>query len=528
MSRLTLFALSAGACALAVVFFILSAHESAMRQFYADALWQYGISTDVSVGGRTLSVHSGQVTDQGKVINGRDALNALQISYARTLAERSPLFALPGTSPSDLSYAVSELRKTSDRLAELQQDPAAASRIRTSLYPLDSLNAAALTEEARLDFLQNPDRSREIVYERSVRKQSSAFLTDLRKFRNSVSVIIPDTAQSYIAADRVVSKNNILIALDRIESGAQMTILALNARALCLNGFVSHCSAQDLSLPSLPEEEAVAYDGESIHRARDNTRFYGGITDTQVLRNAPIIALTKSTCTEDTPSPPLFVTFDRGSDIGVPPQSRVIFVGDIRFVKISEYGDLPFYKDLHSRGIEYVLSPPLLHYECMDEGHDITTVLSTRMVLKDSTSTVLYESDAIRQANNLARSGDPEGIHMVLAIKNNSTQIDQLLRDISWSESRNLALITDGLRPDLDATNLFFSRSGFVSLFASNNPSYVGNISLFPRASIPVSKQPYQYLSQVHSEDVEAKLMQDVSNYIILHIKDLLKQPIPV
>lgn len=501
---------------------VTAREQSIAKQFFFEALRAHTIITDVLVDGRTVSVRSGEVTYQGETVTGATRFAAMRLAYARTLAERSPLFALPGTSPSALTYAVHELQQTANQLANIKNDAASADLIRGSLYPLDFLGKASDAEAARIAFIHTSDTVHEEAYYEAVRKEFTSYILGIHNFRTSVAQVVPDTTPPYMAAGKLVSKEAILSGLQNMEMRAKKTKEVFDTRITCLRGHTSRCNQQDLSLPSLSVSEPGHIDAESLKRARAIQSFFASIAGNIQLRDAPLIVLSKSVCTAATPSPPIFVVIDSKVSPGVPMRVRPMFVGDIRFIKIGEYGNLPFYQDLRSQGIEFVLSPPLLHYECMDEGRDFAAILSTQTILQSSSSTVLYEADAIRAANARSASGDPDGIAQSLAIKYNSTQFDQSLRDITWAEQENLNLTKDGLRPDLDITNLFFSRSGFASLFAVDNPSFVGDIMLFPSAFIPPSQQPYLYDSQLPPGVQKSKLREDIRKYVILHLKGLI------
>src|SRR3989344_4163104 len=85
---------------------LIGSDQRHAEKFFSDALRTYDISADVGVDGRRLEVRAGAVSLNGAPAAGALSLEALRLTYARTLAERNPLFALPGTSPSDLAYAV--------------------------------------------------------------------------------------------------------------------------------------------------------------------------------------------------------------------------------------------------------------------------------------------------------------------------------------------------------------------------------------------------------------------------------------
>ncbi len=493
------------------------------EKFFSAALNTHDISTEVLVDGRRLSIRSGKVTLNGTVLTGLSAHEALRLGYARTIAERSPLFALPGTSPSDLTYAVNELQQTAYQLADIQKDAASSDFIRNSLYPIDFLHKAAKAEALRLEFIAAADLGREQAYYDAIDEEFSSYLLGIRNFRDGVIRMVPDQTPPFVAAGKFISKEAILSALVDIEERAKKTKKLFDARILCLRGRTSNCNPQDLQLPTLREQPTGTVPSDSIRAALSIKSIYANIGDDDQIRNAPLIALSQNVCAYNSPSPPIYVVAMPKIDSGAPALRRGIYMGDIRVININEYKDLPFYQSLQSKGIEFVLSPPLLHYECMDEARDLSAILFTENIMRESSSTasVYFQSDAIRIANDRARAGDSAGIQYVLSAQNHSTHFDQSLRDISWIERTNVNLNNNGAGTDLRTYNLFFSRSGFVSLFAVNNPSFVGDAALFDSLYVPSSEQPYLYYSSLSDGIKKNKLLQDMRSYVSLHLKHL-------
>lgn len=521
--RRAILCILSGLMFLALITVLMARGQSHTEQFYSDALRAYDISTEVLVSGRAVTIRMGVPSVEGVPATGTLSREAARLAYARTLVERNPLFAFPGTSPSDLAYAADELQATANQLADLQQGDERAVLIRTSLYPIEFLRKAAEAEKARLEFLAHTDSQNEKAYELAVRRETAAYLSTLHTFRDAVAVAVPDTAPAYIAAGKIVSKAGILSALDTMEAGLRASITLFEARTLCLRGIISHCNPTDLSLPSLEIPERNRIDAESLTRTRELQSVFARATGDVRLRDAPLIVLAKSACTSDIPGHPIFSIADTQVVPGVPARAQPFFAGDIRFIAVRLYDDVTFYQDLHSRGIDFVSSPPLLHYECMDEASDTSAILSTRKILSTSSSSVFYEADAIRAAHARAASGDPAGIGEALAIQYSSAQFDQLARGISWTEQKNMHVWKQGLRAGLDIPNIFLSRSGFVSLFATHNTSFFPhNLDLFPPSHVPISEQPYRYDSQIPVGPQKTKLRQDVETYMILHHKGLV------
>ena len=513
----------------AVIFFsfILTAREqSTAERFFFEALRSHDITADVLVDGRTVSVRSGEVTYQGETVTGAPAFAAMRLAYARTLAERSPLFALPGTLPSDLIYAVEELQQTANQLADIQKDAESADLIRSSLYPIDFLRKAAKAEAARIAFMHDSDTANEQAYYGAVREEFTAYILGIHNFRNGIIKTVPDTTPPYVAAGKLVSKEAILSAMGDIEARAKKTKRAFDARVMCLLGHTPRCNPQDLLVPTLPEPPADVSD-DSVRAALSIQAMYAHIVNHDGVRPSPLIVLSKSACVSDFPSPPIYYVAVPELQSDIPPIRRGIYIGDIRLIDIREYGNLPFYRDLQSRGIEFVLSPPLPHYECMEGARDLSAILFTEDIMQEasSTSRVYYQSEAVGIANALARTGDPDGVQYVLSAQNHSAHFDQSLRSISGVEQMNVNLVKSGVEAELKTYNLFFSRSGFESLFAVGNPSFVGDVSLFEPISLDRSKGPYVYYSNFPDGEKKNKILQDIRSYISLHLENRPRTP---
>jgi hypothetical protein len=246
------------------------------------------------------------------------------------------------------------------------------------------------------------------------------------------------------------------------------------------------------------------------------------------VRGAPLYVLERSVCTTDAPGTPTYVLAIVSPDMqqDIPPRMRGIYVGDIRLIEIRKLGDLGFYRDLEARGIRYVLSPPLLHYECMDEALDYAAIFATQLAVEagGSAPSVRYEADGIAIANEHASSGRPEDMGLALAFRYNSARTDQIIRNMAWSERANAELVREGVEADLDVSNLFFSRSGFVSLFMAHNSSFAGDdLTTFAPANIPPSAYPYTYYSSLTAPDERAKALADIRDYILLHLDAVYK-----
>lgn len=518
-------------CALVAVVLIwalLSSWENMQVRFFQNALATHAINITVQLDGHNISFAQGKVSTLG--LSKSENLRALRLAYAATLAARSPLFALPGTNPDDLRYATAQLRLQALELAALQTDTQLANLVRDNLYPVDFLDAAADAEAARVTFITNPREETMQEYDRALEQEVSLYRRTLDQFEHAARQALKPNMPPYVAAGKLVSRERILGGIQTLRSGFNGMDTVRVRRALCIRGVVYFCSTTDLKTPTIPEVPTHKLTEEEVRAAQENRDLYieslrPGL-EGEILRGAPVYALSKAVCAPDSPGSPTYVLAVGSSTPSIPARMRGVYVGDIRLIDIHKLATLPFYSDLQSRGVEYVLSPPLLHYECMDEVLDYSAIFSTQLVMdaEQQTPTVRYESDAIALANTLAQDGKSEHLSFALSFLYHSARMDRVARDIVWSERANSELVREGIAADLDATNLFFSRSGFVTLFMAHNRSFVGpDISLFEDASVPRSAYPYTYYSTLTSPVEKTQIIKDVKFYIQLHLDAIRK-----
>jgi hypothetical protein len=162
----------------------------------------------------------------------------------------------------------------------------------------------------------------------------------------------------------------------------------------------------------------------------------------------------------------------------------------------------------------------------MDEALDYAAIFATQLALEagGSAPLVRYEADGVAIANERVSSGRPEDMGLALAFRYHSARTDQIIRNIAWAERANAELVREGVEADLDVSNLFFSRSGFTSLFMAHNPSFVGDgLTTFAPANIPPSAYPYTYFSTLTSPEERAKALVDIQEYIRLHLDAVYK-----
>lgn len=137
-------------------------------------------------------------------------------------------------------------------------------------------------------------------------------------------------------------------------------------------------------------------------------------------------------------------------------------------------------------------------------------------MLDRETPEILLESRAIMRANEIARKGD---FDPALSRLYSSADVDQIVREIVWSETASMRLLDAGLTTGLNASNLFFSRSGFSSLFMAWNPSFVGEVDLFEAAGERIDRVPFGYVSDIDSPDLRRTVIEDIRAYVLLHVE---------
>jgi hypothetical protein len=544
------------ACVLAIVFcsalILLERKVPRIDQrYYANALKAASTTQSVVVKGIAYTVEKGDVYRSGAIVAGGEATAPLLIAYEKTVAERSPLIALPGTDPDRLDLAIRELEETSQELAAVQKDAGRQALVENSLYPIDFLQKASALERARQAFLASGSDTDASVYEKDAAEASQAFQSDLDKYQHGFALTVPTSAPPYVMLKNYATYESVVASLAQLRAGMQETADALNKRAQCFSGVASACRAQDIALPALtiPTTPAVspnlvAQVNERLLRAPLKEKLEG--TD---LSQEPYMELSDPGCVPDPSAPQLFLLriapFAGGATYKNP-----LMLTDDRLVDATKQENIPFFKFFADRGVTYVTSTAFLYYECVNYTRDsgrllgmdavrtyaLDTPLSGSLSKQDpelvalgrifssqaqpitENDTTLYASlvEQAAYAGAIPRSNAKQAFDLALGVQDGSAEYDSQILNIAQIEQTNVRLYKEGVPVGLDAPDLFYTRSALTTLFMAANPSVSGtHEDLYPEASAP-EDQPYLYYSSL-SPQGKIQANNDQEFYFLLH-----------
>lgn len=480
-------------------------------------------------------------------------LKVFGLAYEKALARRSPLFSLAGTDPDELGRSVDKLEATKEGLATMQPDERSSTLVDQDLFPIEFLRSAAQLERDRLAFLATGNAADGKTYEKRFFETVRLYQKELDAYERGFREIVPEDERKYAAGNVLITREGILHALSTLRRSVESTAARQYARSRCSAGDTRACNASDLEAPTVEIPPARDVSAASRELSLDIRRIVADVRRTSTLfKNDPSILLSTSVCTGDIPGDPIF--FVNSPTAQVPdPSFRPLYVGNIRFVQASEYRKVGFFGTLDDLGVDYINTPPLLHYTCSGYGRDFSMVHWVRevrtMALKERVSSfatddvkkelediersfteigaLTRESDAARYVKllvedvpNVPPPLKARAESFALARKNNTAAYEQVVKSIADIEAANVRVKKKGLPADLDAPYLFFFRSSPVPLFMGDNVSATGTHEpLFESNRLNPEDEPYVYYSDlVKIPGQRAKVIRDMTAYRDMHV----------
>ncbi len=545
--RLTRRILIVGVLVVAAIVGMYSGYAYAVS-FYASALADTHMYEVVNINNSSYTVDRGAVTQNGKSISGWSAFRALRLAYEKALAERSPVLALPGVNPDKLLSALVLLKDQQENLALSQKDADEASLVRTSLYPIQFLESAAVLEQARQKFIATGDVTDVVRYRRLLKSTLRTYKDDLEQFRSAFQTVVSSTTPAYGTDTYIIDYPGMARAFAMLEDGIGKMKSVLRMRTLCMRGITFACNPDDISLPDTQDRSQEARPDLSM--THDVTALYKAAGF--LISDEPAITLTTSSCIpSNTPATFSFIRYaNTASDHYFAP----LFTGDILFIQSALYRPEPFYRYFYDRGINYVPVDPLTYYECPESARDFASALSIleiiRFAKEHDVSRYLADSDAshIRSLRNrllgtmvhehdateyiatlrvtLPSTGATESLHQTLdalslSLSYKTAGLTELISTIVQFESGNRVIAERGVAFDVSARNLFYIRSGFGSLFLITTPAVLNpSTSPFRRNGMAKSKKPYVQYSEINmTPATRTAIRKDMSFFWETHIR---------
>lgn len=529
------------------------AHATRAIAFFSRALENAHVYETVDVNGILYTVQSGTVLRENKPVEGLGTLTALKLAYAAAVVRRNPLFSLAGTDPQLLRTGTENLAKVEDDFIPLQATRKERNTIH-ALYPLHFLHSLALSEEARLAFLEHPSALTENAYEKAQYDTAQAYLQDMRDFRNAFLKIVPSYSEKYGVWGGTVSRDSLQTSMVGLVRQVEATKDMLLERHACFAGYTFLCNTNDISLPLLSSEKSGQ--DVSLSLLQELRSLYAHVTGSAAFETEPVVLLQHATCISDASVPPLLLLHSQLLPDGVH-ILNVQFLGDGYFQDATTYADsIPYFAYYAAHDVRYVKHSIFNNYQCPTFGADFGLAAALQKTIeasqRDPFSMYASGNDARRLKElekKLAKQGRdfiPEtdirsyintalsifdttadvreldrAIALANMVRNRSADMGQMLAGIASLEKNIQRLQSEGVPFSLDASYLFLARSGFFSLFMGGNESVTGTyISPYEAGTLASSSMPFVRYSTMDS-GAKQKVLEDMRFYITLHSADL-------
>lgn len=530
--KTALFALCAGGLALLAIGLLWRAPSS---EFFADALREAHVQTDVVVSGRVYNVADGRVTrDDGGTPSRLVALKALRIAYAQSAARASPLLDISGTDPAALRASVRELSRAVIAISERQPTAREVFLVRASLYPLAFLDSLADVAEARARFLASGS-------DIDAGRYHAALDAALAEGRRSAQIFQNAHAEMTRARRDALASAGGTIVPEAVDAAKATVILrfdearaAHTARLRCLRGKEGACDVGDIT-PALYGRQAVQRaNSATTPIMREVEQIREEALDELVSADGYTIMATYSPCFALLPPPYYF-------DAGVG-NYRPQFVGDIIFHPASSdsSGTMKYLHDEY--GIDYVPSNHAVFYTCPEFQNDIgiiSAVLAVAQFARSHPDVLQAQRSDLLSTNGIVRAGDAwrylrDGLDLddgylrlpaedqdafltlVHMMNNRTADLDVLVRQIAQVLRTDIEIHDGGAPFDITAAKLFLTHSAFPSLFLAFNPS-AGETSVHIRrqsaGDIAAFNQSSILYSQIRGHIPREKIISDIEAF---------------
>lgn len=470
------------------------------------------------------------------------------VAYAREFAERAPLLALPGVDLAHFDESITLLETAASRLAEAQDTDAERLDVARALYPLSFLRAALGLEEARRAFLVSGAADDLRTYDQAQRSVLAALRRDLSAFERAFRRQVPGSDGRHVVADKYVDRDALLTAFAAMRREIAKTEREMLVRRLCAIGLTG-CAIPPLPA-DVPQGEEAGNEDALIGRARRVRSLTADIFEQPEILREPIIVTEGSDCFRPG-EPGAFFLYDEHMPEEYPNARRTALASDMRFLRTERFPQVPLYRLLAKRGVEFVLASPLLHYACMDLGADLGRVSAIRAVRDTALASplsgaasqgartelsrleaalagdIVREADArsyLDAARALAARGELTPVastdvsELILGLALGTPGLPDALILFAKTELLDADANRRGIPSDLSAENLFFSRSGFELTFMTHNPSiFQTSPFALERAHVPESREPYAYLSKLpDTPAMRRTLIEDAHEFVAL------------
>lgn len=513
--------------------------------FFANALTEKSVPETVVVQDEMYLVKNGEVFQNDTAVEGKRALQALRLAYAKTIAKQNPPLALPGVNLENYNAALLELETVRNAIVDLQNTEKAKTAIREGLYPIDFLHATLDTEKKRRRFIATGSDTDARAYHHALVRSTQIHQKNLEHFKKMFVESVPIDVPRYGTANYVVSRDEIIASIGAIAERIQRMQHTIVNTQKCMHGLTAFCKEEYLNTPTLAEYPKPLIDSSDlalIAQAREFYKQIGLSTESE-----PLVILSGSSCVHAQTAPPVFTFWhDTAGNIGV------AAIGNPRFAKVEAGDHIPFFEYFKERGVSYAAGKEFNHYNCLNIGEDVGRIFATKHTARYAAqkplstyvpaeqedefknleqafaSGVIYESDAVAylklgmslaKADTIPRNIQNDIRDLMLQFHSRSAGLAWVVENIVYSESRNVFLVKSGFDPALtEAPHVFYTRSAYLPLNMMHNPLFGETVALFDKKTSPHADEPFVYFSEFsQSPDLLEKLTRDMRVYLQAH-----------
>lgn len=546
VSRPRIIALLIAVSVLAMVgIYLEQGRDEGARAYFSRVLSERGIQESV--------LYAGTTYDVGKGRNYAYPAYVLGLAYEKASARYAPFVALPGVDIDAFLAAVEELEAVKAELADTQPDAQKAASASAGLYPIEFLHSMAELETARRAFLESGDERDAYQYRRTQFETLSEYGRAIRTFRKGFLASVPEDVGMYVTDTRIVSRESVLGALDKLESGARVVSYDMRERTRCSQGHISSCTARDLVLPEidLAAHATKPVSNEALALAEVSRDIYED-SGSDVEPQGAMFLLSRSSCVQEKYGSALLYAFERNRYPGNPGFQSAFYIGDILAIRLQPNAKLPFFRYFAENGAELLPARPQKYYRCPESGRDAAMLFAIANVskfAKDRTVSA-YVPDTSREklrrleedlAESVVREDAAAAYLQAATTDEVLSSVDDKLRndlitlrlefayqglgtyhdmlDIIHSEVTNAYLVQKGIEIDRGALYLFFARSGFVSLLFGHDVSVTGpHPDFFAPNTLRDEETPtVRFSSTPITPQVRRDLVRDFTLYADVH-----------
>lgn len=498
----------------------------------------------VRMDGVEYQVVSGKISTSGISLSKNKQVKILQTALALKNLSYRPIYGLPGTDLNAYKNAVKKLKITQNELASLQENELEKFLVKNGLYPIVYLDSLANTEKKRREFLRTGDRDVLLDYLRELEYTNKMYSLNYWKFFLSFYLVVPETKFSYLTDEYLINYDNSFKTFKSIKAAHDNAAKTVSLLTACFMSDATKCGTLEENVTQKQASIATAKETALTNFEEINKLMLAvytksrDVTEQNLLREYEI---KDSTCVSDRAPVSFVITNSKTS-------TSVIPISHLRFVKVEDQKDVPFYQFLFHHGLRYAPLNQISHYNCPRFYRDIGSVYLLReleelaeeinqeesldnpamLVLMNDIKNGLKKNkisdDLITEltmlTDKLQLSGKMEMLindWKINAADHNSS-LEKVVLQVADTEMINLwALKENGLPVNLSAEHLFFSRSGFVSFSLMASGIEVEPQSLY---DTPINDEdsPYFYLEDIFASGISVEeVAADLKKYYDLH-----------